>query len=42
MKIIKIEFLVQKGSFPESSEFKNILSEIIKAVSSVTHIENAF
>lgn len=42
MKIIKIEFLVQKGSFHESSELKNILSEIRKAVSSVTHVENAF
>ncbi len=41
MKIIKIEFLVQKGPFPESLEFENILGEIRKAVSSVTYPEGS-
>jgi hypothetical protein len=37
MKIIKIEFLIQNGSFQKSSEFENILDEIKKAIVSVTH-----
>ena len=41
MKIIRIEFLVQKGPFPESLEFENILGEIRKAVSFVTYPEGS-
>ncbi len=37
MKIIKNEFLIQKGIFHTSSEFKIILDEVENAVSSVTH-----
>lgn len=39
MKIIKVEFLTKKGPFSTSSTFENILSEITKAVSAVTHPE---
>lgn len=39
MKIIKIEFLLKKGPFPASSDFENILDEITKAISAVTHPE---
>ena len=39
MKIIKIEFLLKKGPFPASSDFENILYEITKAISAVTHPE---
>jgi len=41
MKIIKTEFLVQKGSFPKSKEFENILGQIKKAVFSVDHPEGS-
>ena len=37
MKIIKIEFLIQNGSFHLSSEFENILAEIKNAILSVSH-----
>ena len=37
MKIIKIEFLIQNGSFRLSSEFENILAEIKNAILSVSH-----
>lgn len=37
MKIIKIEFLIQNGSFRLSSEFENILAEIKNAILCVTH-----
>lgn len=39
MKIIKVEFLIKKGSFSTSPEFEKILKEITEAVSSVTHPE---
>jgi hypothetical protein len=41
MKIIKTEYLVQKGSFPKSKEFENILGQIKKAVLSVDHPEGS-
>jgi hypothetical protein len=41
MKIIKTEFLIQKGPFPKSREFENILGVIKKAVFSVTHPEGS-
>jgi hypothetical protein len=41
MKIIKIEFLIKKGLFSTSSEFENILDEIKKAISTVTHPEDS-
>ena len=37
MKIIKVEFLIQNGSFHKSSEFETILDEVKKAILSVTH-----
>lgn len=36
MKIIKTEFLIKKGSFVSSKEFKTILSEIYDAIQSIT------
>ncbi|WP_319521267.1 hypothetical protein [uncultured Desulfosarcina sp.] len=41
MKIIKIKFLLKKGPFSASSEFENILDEITKAISAVTHPEGS-
>jgi hypothetical protein len=41
MKIIKIELLLKNGPFPASSEFKDILDEITKAISAVTHPEGS-
>jgi len=36
MKILKIEFLIQKGSFVQSSELRTILDQVKKAICSAT------
>lgn len=41
MKILRTEFLIQKGKFSQSNEFKDILSEIYKAIQSITWPENS-
>lgn len=41
MKILKTEFLIKKGEFAQSKEFKGILSEIYKAIQSITWPENS-
>lgn len=35
MKILKTEFLIKRGEFPNSKEFETILVEIYKAISSI-------
>lgn len=41
MKIKRVEFLIKKGPFSTSAEFENILDEIKRAVSSVSHPEGS-
>ncbi len=41
MKIIKIEFLIQKGPFCKTPEFATLLDEIKNAILSVTHPEGS-
>lgn len=41
MKIMKIEFMIKKGSFPASSTFSDLLDEITEAISCVTHPEGS-
>lgn len=41
MKIIKIEFLIQKGHFCQTSEFETLLDEIKGAILSVTYPESS-
>ena len=41
MKIIKTEYLIKKGAFSSSKEFKNILSETYDAIQSITWPEGS-